>query len=72
VSPSATFGVYLNELLARIYTMAGKPAQAVEQLEVTLAHPSLLSRDRLRIDPHSAALRGHPDFRRLVGDKPTQ
>jgi tetratricopeptide (TPR) repeat protein len=64
-----TFGVYLQELLARIYTMAGKPAQAVERLEVVLAHPSILSRDRLRIDPHFAALRGHPAFRRLVGEK---
>jgi eukaryotic-like serine/threonine-protein kinase len=68
-SQSVTFGVYLQELLARIYTMAGKPAQAVERLEVVLAHPSMLSRDRLRIDPHFAALRGHPDFRRLVGEK---
>ena len=49
MSQSVTFGVYLQELLARIYTMAGKPAQAVERLEVVLAHPSLLSRDRLPI-----------------------
>jgi hypothetical protein len=62
--------VYLQELLARIYTMAGKPAQAVERLEVVLAQPSLLSRDRVRIDPHFAALRGHPAFRRLVGERP--
>jgi serine/threonine-protein kinase len=68
VSQSTTFGVYLQELLARIYTMAGKPAQAVKRLEVVLAHPSLLSRDRLRIDPHFAALRERPEFRRLVGD----
>jgi TolB-like protein len=70
VSQSATFGVYLQELLARIYAMAGKPAQAVERLEMVLARPSLLSRDRVRIDPHFAALRGHPDFRRLVGERP--
>jgi hypothetical protein len=37
---------------------------------VVLGRPSLLSRDRLRIDPHFAALRGHPAFRRLVGEKP--
>jgi tetratricopeptide (TPR) repeat protein len=70
VSQSATFGLYLQELLARIYTMAGKPAQAVERLEVVLGRPSLLSRDRVRIDPHFAALRGTPEFRRLVGERP--
>jgi tetratricopeptide (TPR) repeat protein len=69
-SQSITWGVYLQEVLARIYTMAGKPARAVERLEVTLAHPSIMSRGRLRIDPHFAPLRQHPDFRRLVGEKP--
>jgi tetratricopeptide (TPR) repeat protein len=67
---SVTFGVYLQELLARIYTMAGRPTQAVERLEVVLAHPSLFSRDRLRIDPHFAALRQYPAFRSLVGETP--
>jgi serine/threonine-protein kinase len=67
ISQAATFGAYIQELLARIYTMAGKPAQAVQRLEVVLAHPSQISRDRLRIDPHFAALRDHPDFRRLAG-----
>jgi hypothetical protein len=66
VSGNATFGIYLQELLARIYTMAGKPAQAVERLEVVVTMPSSLSRDRLRIDPHFAALRTHPEFRKLV------
>ena len=66
VSGNATFGIYLQELLARIYTMAGKPAEAVERLEVVITTPSTLSRDRLRIDPHFAALRIHPDFRKLV------
>jgi serine/threonine-protein kinase len=70
VSQSTTFGVYLQELLARIYTMAGKPAQAVERLQVVLGQPSLLSRDRVRIDPHFASLRSHPDFRKLVGERP--
>jgi tetratricopeptide (TPR) repeat protein len=68
VSQNATFGVYLQELLARIYTMAGRPAQAVERLKVVVTEPSALSRARLRIDPHVAALRDHPDFRRLVGE----
>jgi serine/threonine-protein kinase len=63
---SGNVGIYLQELLARIYTMAGKPAQAVERLEVVVTKPSTLSRDRLRIDPHFAALRAHPDFRKLV------
>jgi tetratricopeptide (TPR) repeat protein len=68
ISQTATTGVYVQELLARIYTMAGRPAQAVERLRVQITEPSSYSRARLRIDPHFAALRDHPDFRRLVGE----
>jgi TolB-like protein/Flp pilus assembly protein TadD len=68
VSREANFGLYVQEVLARIYAMAGRPTQAVKRLEVVITEPSSLSRDRLRIDPHFAALRDHPDFRRLVGE----
>ena len=70
VSRSANFGRYVQELMARIYVMAGEPGKAVERLEVVLAGPSLISRDRLRIDPHFASLRGHPRFERLVEGAP--
>jgi serine/threonine-protein kinase len=70
VSRSANFGRYVQELMARIYVMAGEPEKAVERLEVVLAGPSLISRDRLRIDPHFAPLRGHPRFQRLVEGTP--
>ena len=68
VSRNATFGAYVQEVLARIYAMAGRPAQAVKRLEVVITGPSTLSRDRLRIDPHFAVLRDHADFQRLVGE----
>jgi hypothetical protein len=46
--------------------MAGKPEQAVKQLEVILAVPYNVSRAWLKIDPHIAAIRTHPAFVSLV------
>ena len=57
---------YLDEILARIYVMAGQPEKAVERLEVVLAHPWPVSRAWLKIDPHFAPIRNHPAFVRLV------
>lgn len=70
VSRNANFGFYVQELLARVYVIAGRPEKAVERLEVLLAGPSIISRDRLRIDPHYAPLRDHPAFKRLLGTRP--
>jgi hypothetical protein len=50
------------------YLVVARRDEAVEQLEVHLARPSVLSRERLRIDPHFAPLRTNPRFRRLVGE----
>jgi TolB-like protein/Flp pilus assembly protein TadD len=70
VSRNANFGFYVQELLARVYVMAGEPEKAVERLEVLLAGPSIISRDRLRVDPHYAPLRDHPAFTRLLETRP--
>jgi serine/threonine-protein kinase len=70
VSRNANFGFYVQELVARVYVMAGEPEKAVERLEVLLAGPSIISRDRLRIDPHYAPLRDHPAFKRLLETRP--
>jgi tetratricopeptide (TPR) repeat protein len=66
VSQDPSTGLYLEELLARIYVMAGKPEKAVERLDVVLAKPWYISRDWLRIDPHYAPIRTHPAFARLL------
>ena len=63
-------GVYLEEILARVYVMAEQPDKAVERLEVVLANPGAMSRAWLRIDPHFAPIRNHPAFVRLVSGSP--
>jgi serine/threonine-protein kinase len=63
-------GVYLEEILARIYVMAGQPEKAVERLEVVLSLPSAISRASLTIDPHFAPIRNHPAFVKLVSGTP--
>jgi eukaryotic-like serine/threonine-protein kinase len=57
---------YYQQLLARIYVLAGKPDQAIDQLEQLLKIPYLLSPGWLRIDPNFQSLRSHPRFQRLV------
>ena len=63
---NASLGRYVQEILARVYVMAGQPEKAVDALRVVLSGPSIPSRERLRIDPHFAPLRGLPSFQRLV------
>ncbi len=60
-------GLYVAEVLARIYVRAGMPEKAVEQLGVLLRGPGPISREWLRIDPNYAPLRKYPAFVRLVG-----
>jgi tetratricopeptide (TPR) repeat protein len=70
VGQSSEIGVYLEEILSRIYVMAGQPEKAVEHLEVVLAHPWHVSRAWLKVDPHFAPIRNHPAFVRLVSGSP--
>jgi tetratricopeptide (TPR) repeat protein len=67
VSGGGDIGLYIAEVLARIYARAGMPEKAVEQLGVLLRSPSPISREWLRIDPNYAPIRNHPAFVRLVG-----
>jgi serine/threonine protein kinase/tetratricopeptide (TPR) repeat protein len=62
----AYIGAYIQHQLARIYTMAGEPEQALDQLEGLLKIPYYLSPGWLRIDPTFDPLRKHPRFRKLV------
>jgi hypothetical protein len=62
-------GSYVQHQLARVYTFAGDPDKAMDQLEPLLKSHYFLSPAWLRIDPNFDALRGNPRFERLVAAK---
>jgi serine/threonine-protein kinase len=57
---------YLPFIFARIYVLANKPDEAIDQLQEALRRRDFFSREWLRIDSTFAALRGNPRFQRLV------
>jgi TolB-like protein/Flp pilus assembly protein TadD len=66
IGRDAYIGAYLQHQLARIYTMAGEPEQALDQLEALLKIPYYLSPGWLRIDPTFDSLRKLPRFQKLT------
>ncbi len=66
IARDAVNGPYYQQLMARIYLLAGEPAKALDMLEPLLKMPYLLSPGWLRIDPTWAALKGNPRFERLI------
>ncbi|HMI57050.1 MAG TPA: hypothetical protein VK511_03295, partial [Gemmatimonadaceae bacterium] len=64
-------GPYYDQILARIYMMAGQPDRAIDLLESVLQQPYYLTRAWLRIDPTFAPLRGNPRFQKLVASNTT-
>ena len=63
------FGTYTQQILARIYIMAGQPDKAIDRIESLLAIPGFISVGWLRIDPAFDPIRNHPRFQRLVASR---
>jgi len=61
---------YIRHRLARIYTMVGRPEQAIDQLELALGEHGLITPGRLQIDPDFAPLKGHRGFEPLLQWEP--
>ncbi|HEX5386619.1 MAG TPA: protein kinase [Gemmatimonadales bacterium] len=66
LAEDADDGAYYQHQLARIYLLAGRPDDALDQLEPLLRVPCYLSPGWLRVDPTFAPLHRRPEFRRLV------
>ncbi|MGH7752595.1 MAG: tetratricopeptide repeat protein [Gemmatimonadales bacterium] len=66
VSRDAYQGYYRVLDLARIYTMVGEHAAAVDRLAYLLSVPGHLTVAWLKADPTWDPLRGHPRFQRLL------
>ena len=69
IEADAYSGAYNEEVLARIYTMAGQPEKAIDHLERLLKVPFLISPAWLMIDPRFAPLKGNPRFEALIHPK---
>jgi eukaryotic-like serine/threonine-protein kinase len=66
ISKDGFTGPYIEQLLVRIYMLAGQKGKALDHLEPLLKVPYHLSPAWLRIDPTFAALRSEPRFQKLV------
>jgi tetratricopeptide (TPR) repeat protein len=70
VELSASGGVgnvdYTMLLLTRIYLAVGEPELAMDQIEVLLQRPYVLTRAWLAIDPTFRSLKGNPRFEKMV------
>jgi hypothetical protein len=66
LAEDAVDGPLALEMLARIYTLLGDAASAIDKLEMLLSIPSHLSSELIRLDPCWEPLRQHERFSRLV------
>jgi serine/threonine protein kinase/tetratricopeptide (TPR) repeat protein len=61
----------MHAIAAQTFTLAGDADAAVDELEVQLRQPWLITRTRLRRDPFWDPLRSKPRFRRLISEYPS-
>ncbi len=66
ISKEAIKGTYRMEDLARIYVMVGEHEKALEQIELQLSIPCILSPNLLQFDPVWKPLWNQPDFISLI------
>jgi TolB-like protein/Flp pilus assembly protein TadD len=69
VTKNAYLGAYLQHALARTYILVGEQEKAIDQLELLLRIPYVLSPGWLRIDPNFDPLRKNPRFQKLIAGK---
>jgi TolB-like protein/cytochrome c-type biogenesis protein CcmH/NrfG len=69
VKREAYKGIFLLQDLARIYLMTGNYDDAIRELKYLLSIPGFLSVKILETDPVWAALRDHPEFKKLLYNK---
>ena len=68
MSDDALRGAGVLADLAEVYVLVGEHDAAIDQLELLLSIPSLLSVQLLRVDPLWDPLRDHPRFQKLLED----
>jgi serine/threonine-protein kinase len=66
VSVEAQFAPYYMHLLTRVYILAGRKGEALDELEAIMKLHYFLTPAWLKIDPTFAPLRGNPRFERLT------
>ena len=70
VEKDAYFGVDNILALAGDYAILGRAEPAVAQLRLAFAHPSVITRQYLRVDPLWDPIRNDPAFKAFMAEAP--